>query len=824
MHKKMKNCKLFLSLSLLLVSMLNYSQQKPNVPKFRVSGNIVEKTTNQPLEYATVTLVNSKNPKDVTGGITDSKGNFVIDTKGGVYNITLEFISFKPLLISNKKIATDINLGNFSLSEDVTQLDEIIIRAEKTTVEIKLDKKVYNVGNDLMVKGGTVSDILDNIPSVTVDVDGTIALRGNTSVRILIDGKPSNAISITDALRTIPADAIDKVEVITNPSARYDAEGGGGILNIILKKGKNNGLNGVFIANVADPESYGLSGNVNYKAKDFNIFTTQAYNYRNSPGKSLTNSRYLNADNSTKRFVDERRNNDRLGNNYNANFGIELIIDDYSSWTNSFNYRKNKGDNTDNVFQDNFTADRVFDYTRNRIQNENNQSENIEYNTNYTKKFKKDGHKLNLDGSFSANSDNETALITDTNTQDNNILIDQTFNKQKQNRNVLIADYVLPIKENTQFEAGYRGDFSKLVTDYRVDQSGTTNLFAPNTLEYKENVNALYSQLGSKFNKLSVLLGVRWENSNININLLQTNDFNTKKYNNFFPSAFFTYELTDKNSASLSYSRRIQRPRGRFINPFNGLSSNTNIFVGNPDLDPAFTDAIDLGYLHRFKQVTLSTSLYVNKTDNTFQFIRRENGEIVNGVAVIESTPINLSTENRLGFEFTLNYTPYKWWRLNSNFNLYRVQSLGDYSYVNSNNQTINQNFDNTATTWFTRLSSKINLPYKIDWQTNLNYNGGQRTAQGRSLGVFSANLAFSKDVLKEKGTFSLNVSDVFNSRKRINENFLQGVVDSYSEQQWRVRQVNLSFTYRFNKKKNEREKSRTGQQDGNDGGGDFPG
>ena len=802
---------------------MNYSQQKPDVPKFRVSGNIVEKTTNQPLEYATITFVNTKNPKDVTGGITDSKGNFVIDTKGGVYNITLEFISFKPLIISNKKIATDINLGNFSLSDDVTQLDEIVIRAEKTTVEIKLDKKVYNVGNDLMVKGGTVSDILDNIPSVTVDVDGTIALRGNTSVRILIDGKPSNAISITDALRTIPADAIDKVEVITNPSARYDAEGGGGILNIVLKKGKNNGLNGVFIANVADPESYGLSGNVNYKAKDFNIFTTQSYNYRNSPGRSLTNSRYLNADNTTRSFVDERRTNDRLGNNYNANFGIELIIDDSSSWTNSFNYRKNKGDNTDNVFQDNFTADRVFDYTRNRIQKEDNQSENIEYNTNYTKKFKKDGHKLNFDGSFSANTDNETAIITDTNTQDDNVRIDQTFNKQKQNRNVLIADYVLPIKENTQFEAGYRGDFSKLVTDYRVDQSGTTNLFEPNTLEYKENVNALYSQLGSKFNKLSVLLGVRWENSNININLLQTNDFNTKKYNNFFPSAFFTYELTDKNSASISYSRRIQRPRGRFINPFNGLSSNTNIFVGNPDLDPAFTDAIDLGYLHRFKDVTLSTSLYVNKTDNTFQFIRRENGDVVNGVAVIESTPINLSTENRLGFEFTLNYTPYKWWRLNSNFNFYRVQSLGDYSYVNSNNQTINQNFDNTATTWFTRLTSKINLPYKIDWQTNLNYNGGQRTAQGRSLGVFSANLAFSKDVLKEQGTISLNVSDVFNSRKRINENFLVGVVDSYSEQQWRVRQINLSFTYRFNKKKNEKEKPR-GSQEGNDGGGDFPG
>jgi outer membrane receptor protein involved in Fe transport len=804
--------------------MLNYSQEKTDVPKFRITGSIIEKTTSQPLEYATITLVNTKNPKDVTGGITDSKGNFAVDAKGGTYNITLEFISFKPFVISNKKIAADTNLGSVSLSDDVTQLDEVVIRAEKTTVEIKLDKKVYNVGNDLMVKGGTVSDILDNIPSVTVDVDGTIALRGNSSVRILIDGKPSNAISITDALRTIPADAIDKVEVITNPSARYDAEGGGGILNIVLKKGKNNGLNGVFIANIADPKSYGLSGNLNYKAQDFNIFTTQAYNYRNSPGNAITNSRYLNEDNTTRSFVDETRDNERRAYNYNANFGIEVNTSETSSWTNAINYRRNNGNNTDDVFQDNYDLNRTFVYTRNRLQNENDKSQNIEYTTNFTKKFKKDGHKLNIDGSFSSNSDKEVALITDTTTLDNNVLTDQTFNNQQQNRNVFIVDYVLPIKENTQFEAGYRGDFSKLVTDYQVAQNNVINSNFTNTLEYKENVNAFYSQLGSKFNKLSVLLGLRWENSNININQLQTNDFNTKKYNNFFPSAFFTYELTDKNSASISYSRRIQRPRGRFINPFNGLSSNTNIFVGNPDLDPAFTDAIDLGYLHRFSKVTLSTSLYVNKTDNTFQFIRRENGEMVNGVAVVEATPINLSTENRLGFEFTLNYSPYKWWRLNSNFNFYRVETNGDYSYTNFAGTLINQNFDNVATTWFTRLSSKITLPYKIDWQTNVNYNGPQNTAQGRSLGVFSANLAFSKDILKDQGTLSLNVSDVFNSRKRMNETFLTGVVDSYSEQQWRVRQINLSFTYRFNKKKNEKEKSRTGQQEGNDGGGDFPG
>ena len=300
---------------------------------------------------------------------------------------------------------------------------------------------------------------------------------------------------------------------------------------------------------------------------------------------------------------------------------------------------------------------------------------------------------------------------------------------------------------------------------------------------------------------------------------MATSDFNTKKYGNFFPSAFFTYELSDKASTSISYSRRIQRPRGRLLNPFSNLSSNINIFVGNPDLDPSMTDAIDFGYIKRWSKLTLSTSLYVNKTIDAFQFARRESGSFVNGTPIIISSPINLATEYRSGFEFTLNYSPYKWWKLNSNFNFFRSETDGDFTYTNFNNVKIVQNFDNVATSWFSRLTSKITLPNKIDWQTNLMYMGGQTNAQGRVIGNFSANLAFSKDVMKDKGTFTLNVSDVFNGRKRIMETFLPGVISSRSEMQWRVRQVTLSFTYRFNKAKNERERQ---PKRLNDGGGDM--
>lgn len=816
-HQIMKKIKFLLTLAFLLSNLLNYSQQKPEGKKVKVTGKITEKVSNLPLEYSTISLVNTTTNKITAGGITDAKGDFSFDASPGTYNVKVEFISFKPLEIKGKVIKENTNLGTISLEAEATKLDEVVIRSEKTSVEIKLDKKVYNVGQDLMVKGGTVSDVLDNIPSVAVSAEGNVSLRGNENVRILIDGKPSNAININDALRMIPADAIDKVEVITNPSARYDAEGGGGLLNIILKKGKTNGLNGVIIATTGYPDNHGLSGNLNYKTGEFNLFTTQGYNYRNNPGNSLLETNYLNVGASSPNFINETRDNDRINKGYNGNFGAEWFLDKNTTWTNTVNYRKISGDNQDNVFFDRQYANSSLNNKQTRINFEDGKSENIEFSSNLLKKFKKDGHKLTIDTQFSKNNDDNIATIIDS--QDGT---DATVNIQRQSRNLIQADYVLPLGKSMQLEAGYRGDFLEQGTDVTVFNEGVVNTLFTNNLVYKEKVHALYSQYGFKVKKLSVLLGMRWEDSDIDVNQITTSDFNNKRYNNFFPSAFFTYEISDKTNASISYSRRIQRPRGRQINPFSNYSSNINIFQGNPDLDPAFTDAIDLGFLKSWEKFTLNTSLYVNKTTDAFQFVRKESGAFVNGIPVILSSPINLATEYRAGFEFTLNYSPYKWWKLNTNFNLFRVETQGDFTYTNFLNNQVTQNFDNVATAWTARLTSKVTLPKKIDWQTNATYNGPQTNAQGRSLGVFAMNLAFSKDVLKDKGTLSLNVSDVFNSRKRIMETNIPNFINSYAEMQWRVRQVTLSFTYRFNKPKNERDRQPKRNQD--EGGGDYPG
>lgn len=815
--------KSILFLTLLLVSATAFSQV--SLKKVNLTGKIIDKETSAPVEFSVITISKSDTKQVVNGGTADANGNFNIEINNGNYNIKFEFPGYKTQEKLNQNISADTNLGNILLEAESNQIETVVIQAERTTVDIKLDKKVYNIGQDLMVKGGTVSDVLDNIPSVAVDVEGNISLRGNESVRVLIDGKPSTAINVADALRMLPADAVEKVEVITNPSARYDAEGGGGILNIILKKGKNKGLNGTIIATAGDPKNNGISANINSKTDNYNLFTTISYNDRNNPGTTKIDQENLLADS----YIEERRNSNRFSDGVNANFGMEFYLnkDKSATWTNSINYRKNDGSTDEDVMYRNFNLNRDFINTRFRDNISSNDNEAVEFSSNFLKKFKKDGHKLTIDASISLNKEDEFSNIYGSILETNSFVSDEKTSKiGRQNRNLFQTDYVLPIGDNMQFEAGYRGSYTNSGSNYevieRIKQNDPyTNVTEfTNNFEYIENVSAFYTQLGTKFfKKLSVLGGLRFENTNLEINQLLTNDLNKRNYNNLFPSLFFTYELNDDTNLSLNYSKRISRPRDRFINPFSSYTSNTNLFVGDPKLNPSLTDAFDIGYLRKWDKITLSTSAYYNHTTNSFQTVRKERGDFVNGIPVIINTPFNLGEDNRIGMEVTLNYSLKKWWKLNTNVNYFYNETKGDYQFINSKNNLVVQDFNYKSSTWSARITSKINLPYKIDWQTNMNYNAGQKTAQGKTKGIAAMNLAFSKDVLKDKGTIAFNVNDVFNSRKRIQDLQLP-TVNSYSEMQWRVRSVTVSFTYRFNKLKTDKETKPKSQEQEN--GGEF--
>ncbi|MFC7772826.1 TonB-dependent receptor domain-containing protein [Flavobacterium sp. GCM10027622] len=798
-----------------------FGQQKQEGKKIILTGKVIEKSTSSPLDYATVTIIGFNSNQVVSGGLTDANGEFKIEIRPGKFNIKVEFMSFKTYELKEKSIFEDTNLGTIPLQEDAKMIDEVVIRAERTSVDIKLDKKVYTVGKDIMVRGGTVSDILDNIPSVSVDAEGTVALRGNESVRILIDGKPSNMGNINDALKLIPAETIDKVEVVTSPSARYDAEGGGGILNIILKKGKNQGINGTFVVSAGEPKNSGISANLNFKEKSANFFTTIGYNDRSNPGSTKIDQTNFNQN----EFIRERRDNNRFGKGLNANFGIELLLDKSTSWTNSLNFRSNKGGNIENVFYYKYDLNKQYLETTKRFNDLNSSNENVEYASNFIKNFKKDGHKLTADISISYNNDGDNSIIDGTKIDDNSyISSERTRKNDKQQRNLFQLDYVLPIGKKSRFEAGFRGNYVKSISDYQVQEKGdspdnpyTDVVDFTNTFQYNENVTAAYTQYGSKINKFSFLFGLRYEESKIDINQLTDNISKTKKYDNWFPSAFLTYEINDNSSIALNYSKRIARPRDRFINPFTSYTSSVNLFKGNPDINPAFTDAYDIGYLKRWDKLTLNTSLYYNHTTDSFEQVRKETGILIDGMPQIETTFFNLGENKRIGFEFTLNYNFKKWWKLNGNFNFFNTANSGSYTYTNINNQEVTQDFNRKTNTWSSRITSKITLPYKIDWQTNLTYNGQQKTGQSTNKGIGAANVAFSKDILKDMGTISFNVNDVFNSRKRIQDTELPSVI-SHSEMQWRKRSVTFSFTYRFNKKKTEREQK---PRQGGNGNGD---
>lgn len=820
-----------INLPLFLILLFNLSLSFAQ-KEIKIEGKVVEEGTNIPLEYATITLKTTTDNKVVTGGITDIDGKFSIEVASGTYNIYVEYISYVTKEYLNKTLTNSIDLGTVSLALDVASLDEVTIVAERTTVEIKLDKKIYNVGKDLTVRGGTVSDVLDNVPSVSVDVEGAVSLRGNDDVRILINGKPSGLVGLnsTDALRQLPAESIERVEVITSPSARYDAEGSAGILNIILRRSKLEGLNGAITVNGGYPWQAGVSGNINYRTGDVNIFNTTSYDYRESPGNATNETEYFN-DDEPSTFLTEDRDFDRIRKGYSTNTGVEWYINETSSITASLVYRDSDNErNTFNVTRE-FDTNNTLLNTTIRKDPEFEDDKTVQYALSYDKQFNGDSqHKLTFDFQYEDSRELEQSIINQ-----NGFDVEFVETDESQDRILLQADYVQPIKETGQLELGYRGEFFDLFTDYLVESSfddGQTfqvNTNLSNSLNFKQYVNAFYTQYGNKIGeKFSYLLGLRYEGTRITIDQVTSGDFDKKDYHQLFPTVNLAFELSEDENITLGYNRRIRRPRSRFINPFPSRSSATNLFQGNPDLDPSTSDAFDIGYFKKFGKLSLTSSIYFQRAKDAFNFVALETdnfyifetnqtvnvndpdfdqlNEDFDLVPVIRRTPINLATNDRFGLEFTLTYRPTKKWNLNGNFNLFNSSTRGDFE---------GQNFDADNLSWFVRLNNKYTLPGNIDWQTRLFYRGPSETAQSKNQGIFSTDLAFSKDLFNDKASIAFNVRDVFNSRKRRSDNFTE-TFTNYSEFQWRVRSFNLAFTYRFNQQK-KRERGGRGEGGGED-------
>jgi len=773
-----------------------------NTGKLKLKGKIVDAQSSAPLAFASVKLFKLPDSSFVIGNITNETGDFLIDAPAGTYYALLESIGYKTtksLTFSLTPDTAPYDLGTLKVATSSKILEEVEVRAEKSSMEMSLDKRVFNVGKDLANAGGTAVDILTNVPSVSVDIDGNVSLRGSSNVRILVDGKPSGLVSIKggSGLQQLQGSSIERIEIITNPSARYEAEGMSGVINIILKKERKEGFNGSFDVITGYPTNLGLAANVNYRRKNLNFFVNYTASYRNTPGR---NSQYQEVYKGDSTIITQQNSTSSLkGQNNSARAGIDYFFNENNVLTGSYLWRISKGKRFSDIRYRDF-LNNLNNPTgiTNRTQDETETEPNSEYAITYKRKFERKGHELSADVRYLDNwedSDqyyNQATFRPDGSASDIPPQLQRSVNYETEKQLLFQVDYTQPFGKDGKFELGARSSSRDMTNDFSLTQRGEDGIWFPiagftNDFLYEENIHAAYGILGNKVSKLSYQLGVRAEWTDVTTTLRKTNDVNPRKYNNLFPSVHVTYELPKQNSMQISYSRRIRRPTYNDLSPFSTFSDSRNFWSGNPDLNPEFTDVFEIGHIKYFETVSISSSLYYRYTDGKIVRIRTVDTE---GNSF--TRPENLATENSFGYELTTALSPYKWWKVDASFNFFRA-------IINGSN--FDASLQSDTYSWFTRLTSRFTLWKNTDFQVRGNYEAPQQTPQGRRKAIAVMDLAVSRDILKNNATLTLNVSDVFNSRiyRSITEGpnfFTEG------RGQGRLRQVNLTFNYRLHQAK----------------------
>ena len=770
-----------------------------------VTGIVIDKESNTPLEYATISIFKNDESNIENVAISDIDGKFKIKTSKDSFNIRIEYISFKKIIFENIEGNKNKELGNIYMELDENILDEVEVVGEKTEVEIKLDKTVYNIGKDLTLKGSSVSDVLDNLPSLAVDIDGNISLRGNQNVRILINGKPSGLVGISsnDALKQFPSESVDKVEIITSPSARYNAEGTAGIINIVLKKNKLAGLNGSLSIKAGDPKSYGASGNLNYRRDKVNFFTNLGVNTSSFENISNSETEYYVVGRENN-FLTEKGNRDSERNSFFQNTGIEYFFSEKTSLVFSYVQRESDSDDQSiNLINQNFQSQ---NRVSQRVENENEKDNTDELSINFTHKFSEMG-TLTMDYQKENSNENESGFLNNTQTSPTIVKYasERISSDENQNSELYKIDYVVPLKEDGQFEIGYRKSNRFQITDYLVEDEQVSGIFLTNTnlsnnLFYNEKINAFYTQYGNKNGKFSYLFGLRVEESKTIVKQKETNSNDVNQYNDLFPTINLALEFNKNQTLTLGYNKRISRPRSYFINPFPSRSSETSYFQGNPYLDPTYSNGFDLGFLYKLEKTTLNGSIYYKKSERIFTFINESTGDFVsvNGilVPVIRRSPINLSNKEEIGVEFNTSYSHSKDWRISGNINLFQSEIIG------TNNNIV---YDSKNFVWSGRINNYLKILKKIDWQTRLSYYGPESNAISTRKARIRTNTALSTDLFGENMTLTFKVNDIFETQKWRLETFNE-TYRNYTEASWRGgRSISFDLIYRFNQKKSQR-------------------
>jgi len=758
-----------------------------------LKGKIIDAQNKAPLGFASVKVF--QNQKMITGNVTTESGEFEFKIPAGKYTLETEFVGYKKYTSSEINLTENtLDLGELAISQSDKSLDELVVQGEKSSMELSLDKRVFNVGKDLANAGGSAQDILINIPSVTVDPDGAIKLRGSSNVRILIDGKPSGMVSFKGGagLRQLQASMIDRVEVITNPSARYEAEGQSGIINIILKKDSKQGFNGSFELIGGVPDNYGFAANLNYRHRKINFFVNYGLAYRWNPYRGETYQEVTAGD--TLKILQQDNNGDVSGLDNNIRAGMELYFSEKSILTGSYMYSKAGGIRyTKNIYNDfyNTLSSPLGSITR--IQDEIEKEPLSEYVLSYKRSFSRKGQELTGQIRFLdhfENSDqtfNQTAVFPNGAIDNKNTLLQTSINDEYEKQYLFQLDYVQPFSKEGKLEFGARTSLRNMVNDYVVndviDGKDVPIEWLNNYFIYDEDISAAYGIVSNKSKKISYQLGLRSEWTSVTTTLQKTNEVNPRKYFNLFPSAHFTYSLDTDNSLQLSYSRRIRRPVYNDLSPFSTLSDSRNFFSGNPNLNPEYSDVFEIGHLKNFEKGSITSSIFYRNSQDLISSIRS-----VNAQGFSTSLPENLNSEKSYGIDFTSNYKLTKWWKMDLNFNLF---------HANIDGSNINEQYVAETNSWFARQTSRFTLKNGFDMQLRFNYEAAQKTAQGSRKAIYFFDYSLKKDIMKKKGSINFTVLDIFNTRWMRTISQGPGFYTE-SNRQFRPRQINLTLSYRL--------------------------
>lgn len=782
---------LALCISILLWLPAGAQQTTTAGPGSTVSGTVRDQDSGSPVPYATVNLLDAA-ARFVGGGISNEQGAFRLEgVPAGELTLEVRFMGYQTVsqLVQVGAAGSPLQVPPVLLRPDVTHLAEVTVTGEKPGISLLLDKKVFEVGKDLLSQSGSANDVLNGVPSVAASPTGGLSLRGNSNVTVLINGRRSG-LTQSNGLDQIPATQIERVEVITNPSARYDAAGTAGIINVVLKKPKQPGLGGQLRLVGGLPNDSRLNAGLTYKSGKFNVFANAGLRLTDYLGRYRTGQ--TTGLGSRPTSLNQQQLENRHDDGRILYLGADYAINERNTITAAFLSNETRDRDRTSLEYAYATAEGQPDSTllRNGDSRENRSYNQLEFN--YTRLFAQAGRKYTADVQYDFwNSDKDWNLAT------------RRLSPQEQARPGIRTsavsgsrdlraqtDWVQPLGEQSKLEAGLKAESRQVTSDFRAEEQRSAEWAVfrgiNNRLRYNELISSGYAQFGSKLNSFSYLLGVRAELTRITLADRAGEFNNRKRYARLFPTLNLGYQFREGLTTQLNYSRRIDRPSLWLLYPFNELTDLNAQSVGNPDLNPAYTDALEWALLRSWDKLTVNPSVYYQRTADVIQTYTYRDP-----LGTFISTPVNLRGETRLGLELSVLYSPLKWLNFNTELNVFRFSQQGTYQ---------EQDFGFAGQTVTGRFSTQLKLPASFAMQARYSLTGPQNNAQSRTRAIHNVDVALSKNLLQNRATLALDGTNLLNTNQTRTRT-LGRTFDFYQVSNRNAARYRLSFAYRFNLK-----------------------